>query len=468
MNCPSIHARFSALYEGTVSARTEQAMIAHFEHCEACQSAFDSFSSAVGALRSQRPPTTADPSASAIMRAIDLAAYEMAAPQAGPTADRNTLFKLAMRPPIQALRWPRIASHVAAAAIGAAAAMVLMVLAPRTPSPARSPDVASDTVAFQPAPPLGARLRFLSGPVQIARNGQIEHVVGATTLFPGDDIVIDAPKATIIERRMPLLPVDLQQVDFTEAHRTLDRSLELVRDSYSSLRSTLDLVANAHLSLPDSTYDARRVDLTIATPPVGEPDPTMPGVDAAMDQPGSASTAAAPSPTTTRSAHEPRDGMWAGGSAYAPPPTQALSQLPTPIGTPSRPTDVEFPPRRNDAPVLLRQDGRRLTLETRGSLSAVVPRLLALLHDGDPDVADLVIERLRLIRDQLAVDPRMAKRFAASDDKLRAAHQVPRTFFGTLFSADASAAPLSKEEIWNHWWEANANWLRDTEAADVY
>ena len=458
MSCEQTQRSFSALLEDDGREPLDPAVATHLDRCDACHRAFETFCQTTELLRAQRVPATDDPSASAILRAVDLAAYEAAGGKRAGTHDRHVLFRQAMSPST-ATRWRRLAvTHVSAAVAGAAAALLILLatghLDPRpsrTAMPPRvvrvsTPPLTAPTVT--PATLSGAELRFVSGAGSISRDGRAEMVDGSITVYPGEVVEIEVPELKVIEKRAPWLPVDLERIDIDRAQQGFDRSIDVVMESYTSIVDRLQ-----------SARTTRRT-----------PEPPPEAFEPAGDEeseivvPAPASREAIPAAPVQRYARPPAPAVR----------TPAVARTPIPMA--SRPAPQTHAPvvRAADparsAPVVLRREASgRVSLHTQGPISEVVPRLLTFLEDEDRDVVSLVEDRLRLIRGQLARDRALADRFAASDRALTERRRPPKSISDRLLGRQPEPAPPPTPAVlWSHWWEANAMFVLRAESGGVF
>lgn len=117
--------------------------------------------------------------------------------------------------------------------------------------------------------------------------------------------------------------------------------------------------------------------------------------------------------------------------------------------------------------VRVRREGERLSLDTRGPLTEVVPTLIALLESDDPEVVELVQRRLETIRDESLdsvgwVEPAAATERARSPSSARLAD--------LLFGKDGARPEPEPDraERWSVWWEAQAPRLADVAGERVF
>jgi hypothetical protein len=164
-------------------------------------------------------------------------------------------------------------------------------------------------------------------------------------------------------------------------------------------------------------------------------------------------------------ARELAHGFAALRDALARPRGAPRAQAPAPA--PELPAVAAAEPAPDLPAVRVRREGERLSLDTRGPLTEIVPTLIALLESDDPEVVELVQRRLETIRDESLdsvgwVEP--------SADAPRARSASSARLSDLLFGKDG--APPEPEpdraERWTVWWEAQAPRLADVAGERVF
>lgn len=413
MNCERIHPLFSDLLDGQLSGTLLDEVKAHLDGCDACGDEFGSFSLATNELRTLEPRALDEDQVAAVMAAVDAA---------GPA----TVLARGERPR------KGVASHALMTLIGAAAAILIMLILDREDRPdGPRDDSLATTTTMTPVQetrdiePPAAALRLVSGSGSWMRDGdlvefdaakpfqprpgdvlRVEHGDGMTLQFGKDGAVViearpaEAPAPQIVERvvekptiirRGPLLSIEFDSEPVAQAMDRVGASLDTVR---SSLKEVADRpIARA----PKTPAEAANV---------AQPDTADQVVMEAvpLDQPLS---------------HEPEEAF---------------------------------------GPVLVLRSGDRLTLQTSGPTYVVIPALIAHLDDEDQGVVDLAREQLESIRSELTTDPTIGERLeevALAEPRNSAMNRFTDLFRSAEEKA-AADAPLGEAETWSLWWEKNA------------
>jgi len=115
------------------------------------------------------------------------------------------------------------------------------------------------------------------------------------------------------------------------------------------------------------------------------------------------------------------------------------------------------PPARPRPPVLIRRTAGELTLQTTGQAYEVIPTLIGFLEDDDPDLVEMVRDRLEDLRRQLDMNPALTGTLelepARPAEDPGALDQLK-----SLFRAEEqpAAGELTEAQRWNRWWQRNA------------
>lgn len=113
MDCERVRMLFSELYENTLARKLADAAKAHFASCGSCRFEFGQFVRATSDLRATKPGTASKAYVAAVLERVERAADEDALAKALDVA----------RAPHR--RWRAVASHIAVAAVSAAAAVAV-------------------------------------------------------------------------------------------------------------------------------------------------------------------------------------------------------------------------------------------------------------------------------------------------------------------------------------------------------
>jgi hypothetical protein len=322
--------------------------------------------------------------------------------------------------PVPWLRW---ATHLAAAAAGALFAFLWLQNAPSTQAEPTAADVAQPT----PAEP-ELQLQLAAGSGRLDRDGRTSELAPdqTVTLRAGD--VLRAERIAALElsldergRLLLALPAFVApplQVVERIVERIVERPVEVIRE--------------VPVDGPGSQAIARELERGVAV--------LEDGFAALRD---------------ALRAEAPALESQAGGAAVA-------ARTEEPAETVAA---AEFAP---DLPaVRIRREGDRLSLDTRGPLTEIVPTLIAQLKSDDPEVVELVQRRLAAIRDE-TLDSTGWVEPAAVAERARSTSSASLTEL--LFGKDgASAEPeLDRAERWSVWWEAQAPRLADAEGERVF
>ncbi|MBI4878726.1 MAG: zf-HC2 domain-containing protein [Planctomycetes bacterium] len=413
MKCEAILPLFSDILDARLSGSLEEAVRAHFEQCAACRQEYASFAAATARLRALEVGPTPREHVASIMAAV------------GETAGEQRW--------AGAARVRRAGTHVLAAALGAAAAVLVMANLPETQGEtAVAPPPA---VRFVPQP---VGLQLVAGEGTLLRDGRARPLDPANVFEPragdvlsvrqggGVSLVLGDAGALRIEARPEAPPPPEVVEKVVERVRTvrrgplLDLSLEVdseaVRQAAREVSRSIDLFGS---SLAGALRE--RAEAVAAAP-------------AAAEEP-------APAPVLPGALPE----------AAAPVSVAAASPAP----------EADVP----SAVVVTRAEGR-VSLETFGPRYEIVPRLLVLLEDRDPQVVQLALSRLEEMRRELESDAALADRLVAVDrdgEKQGGALDRVERFFTARATRDEKPRVEDGASYWNSWWEKNALLILESE-----
>ncbi|MFH0944470.1 MAG: zf-HC2 domain-containing protein [Planctomycetota bacterium] len=411
MKCDHIQPLFSELLEEQLAGSLEEAVREHLANCSYCQGEFASFEEATRTLRGLSAPPTPRSHVDRILRAVDAASSESPLKTPAVIAAPSRL--------------RRVGGHVFTALCGAAAAILLMVLfreepARTMPAPGSPSAAQSQVTKFVEVP---AKLTVLSGPGSLVRRpGQDEGVDAAPGLVLKPDDVIRVTGKSVFalaignggvirfEAKEPPPEVVERVVERTQYVRTgplvsfevdnevVDRGLVQVNRSIDTMKSSFRSVAG----MARQTYTNLKM--------LGPPEPHTPQAPFVPRAPAAGS-------------NQPE---------------------PTPQAEPA-------------PPVLIRRTAGQLTLQTCGQPVEVIPILIGFLDDEDPDLVEMVQDRLEALRLQLDANPALA---GTLELELAEPQENPGALdqFRSLFSGGDLPDPAESSEAsrWNRWWQKNA------------
>ena len=394
MKCERIHPLFSDLMDQELSGDLAAAARQHRDLCESCRVELDSFIRSTQALRSLTVPQTSGEYVRKIMVAVD---------GAGPAGDRQTERR-------QPARIRRVGAHLVSALIGAAIALLLFRLLGTEPTPLLplSPPAQIVQTRLVEVP---AAVRLVHGRGSLVRSGRTESIdAQATLLFePGDiyrltdgaDLTLSLGDSGVVRiEAAPALRPEPTEPKVVE--RVIEKTRIVRRGPLFALELDNEAVARA-ADRVSSSIDSMRNSLRL----VG------------------------------RNSRE---------QVLAPPEAAPLtrpvaSREPTPMAP----------------PVVIHRVAGRLILETSGQPYEVLPALIGFLDDPDPDLVDMVLDRLETIRLELNADPTL---FGSLElESPEQADQGAMEQFTSFFSkaqVPAESQSLNDSQRWNMWWERNA------------
>ena len=311
MNCNQVHELCSALYEAELEPELRREAVAHLQQCEPCSLEYSSFGRATDSLRGLEPRGASNEYVQSIMAAVESSAEP------------------------RLLRGPRrVASHVAALLVGAAAVALVWFMAPlegglgggapervehaelasiAEPSPPKidpTPPLGSDAGAAREAPPP----LIIEVPVELIIEVPVEKIVVKTQRDPALlhatnrlSLAFGAMQRAFESRPLPEEPQviveRIPRASYTRAvdrlafsiellHRTLEREQQL-----ADLRSTLalehspseeePLVAPAASSHPSTPVRIRREWDRLVLHTYGPAEDIVPALIAHLDDPDS-------------------------------------------------------------------------------------------------------------------------------------------------------------------------------------
>ncbi len=411
MKCEAILPLFSDILEERLSGSLAQAVRAHLEQCASCRQEYASFAAATETLRALEVGPTPREHVAAVMAAIGEAGRD--------------------ERPAGTARARRAGTHFLAAVLGAAAAVLVMANFPEKQG--ENVEAPPPTVRVAPRP---VGLELVSGEGTLLRDGRARPLQPASVIEPraGDVLTVrqgsgvalvlgDAGRLCIEARtEAPPPPEVVEKV--VERVRTerrgplLDLSLEV--DS-EAVRQAAHVVSRSIDSLGSSLAGALRergAALAVAAQVEPAPAPVLPEV-----------------------------------------PPEAAAPASVAAASPTPEADVPA------AVVVTRAEGR-VSLETFGPRYEIVPRLLVLLEDRDPQVVQLALSRLEEVRRELESDAALADRLVAvgpdSEEQGGALDRVERFFTARATRNQEPAAP-DGASYWNSWWEKNALLILESE-----
>ncbi len=454
--CDPIRERFSELYENSIPAAARVDVKAHVDECARCRVEFASFVRAADALarlgRSAQSPA-APAYVASVMRAVDAAALEGASTEVAaggvPAADRFRIVAVeSRRSALARARIVRVASHLAAAVVGAACVWLLLPsndadgsLANSDAKTASSPSVAPPPVSTSPPVQLvkhaAARVSSAAPGAVVVRDGrEIAVDQHGLVLEPGDVLKTDAGRsfALALGDGAPVL-CEATAMPLPEP-RVIEKPVETVRYVYNSPLVNGPLVAvDIDQQLVDDVVKTTRTRFDRLKTVL---ETMTPFATAQSNEVASVAAPEAPAPPVTPTA---TSSTAAAPNAAAPTPESGLAVAVA------------------ASPVLVRREGDLVTLETRGPLNDVVPALLAKLDDSDPRVRSLVIQRLETIESDLKRDPEIARRLRQLPGA-EPAEPKSKSVLGTVTGLfrDEKKTPVldTPEKRWNAWWDANS------------
>lgn len=409
MNCKKSRSLLSASIDGALDERTASALYAHLAGCRACAEECTELEDAARALRglAQAPPP--EHHVRAIMAAVERDADERAAAAVAP------LF--VSRAVAGGVR-SRVASHLAAAVAGAAAALVLWMLFADGARTGTETDVSTVPPALARAERGGTAVQGRAEPDTSSADMQ------QATVEPR---VVERVVERVIER---VRFVDAPLPAFEDAAPRAADVLAAMADGLGALRLALQLERERVRMAP-------RLERPLAGPTDGRAEldeRPQAGPDPGRDE----RTTHLVEPSVIEPDRERRDDV-------------VLAAL-----APRRPA------------VGIRRDGERLTLATHGSLAQVVPALIAHLDDADPEVVDLVERRLDVIREGVLATELVPLATAEEPTEADEGRPLLRRLFSGGDSPAGAAEPEPEAERWSAWWEANALALGDPRAQGTF
>lgn len=479
MTSDHVHALLPAFRDGDLEPARRDAVAAHLEACPACRDELERYDQALDALAGLAAAPTDAAHVDAVLARLD----EAPAPAAGEPTRRPVL------------------THLAAALLGAAACLLLLLWLHD-----RSDGGVDPTLVDGPARPDGAGG---SAPVTGPRSGEPEP--GPTVTAPTDRV---SPRLATTDgpERTPPPGVPSQDPPSDPATHRPRELTAAATPATAAAGPSLDGAATDGASAPSSAptlvwrFDERplvavlerledRLDAWLATrperPSPSGPTPSGPGV-----LPGTGPAVADGSPT----GGDPTEGAPADGRDGAPS-----------LDAPTRPTDAALlaqagpPPAvdrvpdraRDEAPTITRPRDRRTGLPAHAgagprarraglradtklsagrpapltvvnddelgmthmqrheSLALVVPSLLVTLREGTPREADLAAAALEDLRDRLLADPLLAPHLRAASAP--PPPPEPSWLDALLGRDDQDPEPDAREQLLashDRWWTA--------------
>ncbi len=456
MNCNRAELSFSSHYDGQLSAAERVALDSHLAGCAPCRTAFAEYVRSISDLKKLRPGPTSRQHVADVMARIDLdAAREVEAPR---TAS-----------------WRRAMTHLVAAAIGAAAAVLVLqqMNARESHAPGATPGVvvtppsngeianANDLPRMpgegEAAASLSRPVRFVGDATSLERNDRLVSVSDGFTLKPGEtvrtlpsqsvEITVDENGLLTIKTKTEHVltpPKAVNEVHFVELPPLVSVDRKLVTDAVDTFGS--------HVS-----EQIKALDLSGVRSFVDQIETQIEDSIAATDAREAANEAAAASKPTSP---EPEaDPSTENGATSASTQTAASAFAPM--------TFIA-----SEAPVTIQRSGDRSALSVQGSLPRVIPELIALLKNDDGEIADLAAAKLDFVRTDLERSPTIGKRLSPLPAETE---RVPRErgsrfseLLHTRFGADDTVERrLTPNERWTRWWQANAVLIATGSSSDT-